>query len=243
MLSPHLRRRHLCMRNSVLVAGEAVAVRLEVDRNARVRLLSVGVDAALEESRAREAVLAEVLGDALGAAAAVVDENNLAIATQLPFAINLERRPCLPLLVRHPKAALRRDERLGALLLVAQIDKLQPVGVRCREAALQLERRDGKRHGRRLVDAEHMPAQVALDHAQLACRRGEDGKVELGHHQAGRDPAEIAAARRRLARTHLSGQIIESNFISFDPCFALKGKLFREEQDVRYACPGRCQRH
>ena len=84
---------------SVLMAGQAVAVALEVGGHRRVGLLAVGVDAAADPAGFAEAVLREILHDALAAPAAVVEEDRLDLALdgRIERALDGLVRPGLPL--------------------------------------------------------------------------------------------------------------------------------------------------
>mmetsp|Transcript_45577 Transcript_45577/g.97047 ORF Transcript_45577/g.97047 Transcript_45577/m.97047 type:complete len:250 (+) Transcript_45577:439-1188(+) len=221
----------------VLMAREAVSVRLEVDWHPRVGLLGVGVDAALNEPRSREAILAQVLSDPLAAAAAVVDEDGLAVATQRLLSIDGPRRPRHPLLVWQPHDLHVWKQRLPPLLLVAEVDHHQPVLLGLLQPGLELKRRHIQRHSGSLNHADHMPAEVAMHDPRLAWLHDEGDKIHLRDHQPRVDPAEVSSSCIRVARAHRLSKRFEGHAFS-ELRIAHLCKLLGGNKDVReaYAC-------
>ena len=110
-------------------------------------------------------------------------------------------------------AEARQQRRLRELLVVAKIDQLQrrrvgsriPVG----DALLELCRLHLRRDKRLLGDADDMPAELGLQRRELARREVEGDQVKLRHHQARRDPAQVATSRLGVARTQRLGDLLK----------------------------------
>jgi len=111
------------------MAGEAVAIALEVGWHTWVGLFSVGVDTATQETSSHKSLLCQVLHEALATAAAMVHEDDLAISGdgRLQRVFNRFFRPLLPLVVRQMAEGgfltLAGNEHFGLRALLVITDR------------------------------------------------------------------------------------------------------------------------